>query len=174
MKQSLQYAIYKGMTGKHGAVQFGYQKAHYYQSKQKDFDGNQALDENGRLVEGWKIREGAIFLEITSTKDKNVYDWDNKIVIALSITDMGKVLFTLRTGEECKITHDPGAKSDTAGQVRKYLNISSPGGTAKGVLIQATQTQGEDKKSHMVPLTGDEVLVLAQLLQTAISSSLGW
>jgi Whirly transcription factor len=170
----LQYASYKGMGGRNGALQFNFQPPHYYLGKQKDFTGSEALNDEGRLNEGWKVREGAIFLEITSAKDKNVYDWDSKIVIALSVNDMGKVLFTLVTGNECKIMHDPGAKSENSGQVKKYLTVTSPKGTAEGVIFNATQVVGEDKKSHMVPLTGDEVLVLRQLIQTAISNSLGW
>lgn len=172
--QPLQYAIYKGMGGKNGALQFNFQAPHYYNGKQKDFDGSKALDENNRLTEGWKIREGAVFMEIASTKDKNVYDWENKVVMALSINDMGKVLLGLVAGSEVKLMHDPNAKSDGAGQVKKHLSVTSPQGTAAGVIFQAAEIKGETKKSHMVPLSGDEVLVLRQLLQTAIGRSLGW
>jgi len=170
----LQYAVYKGTGGKWGAVQFNFQPPHFYQEKQKDFTGINALDEAGKMKEGWKIREGAVFLEITSTKDKNVYDWENKITIALSVNDLGKVLFALKTGEETKIMHDPGAKSDRAGQVQKFLNVSSPNGTAQGCMVRASMTSNGQTKSHQVPLTGDELLVLGCLVQSAISRALGW
>jgi hypothetical protein len=127
-----------------------------------------------REREGWEAREGAIFMEITSAKDKNVYDWENKIVMALSTNDMGKLLLTLATGNECNIMHDPGAKSDNAGAVKKYLNVTSPKGTAEGVLLCCSQSAGGQTKKHMVPLAGDEVMVLRQLLQSAVSKSLGW
>lgn len=169
----LQYAVYKGTGGKHGAVQFNLQKPHYYQDKIRDYTGSQAL-ENGRIKDGWKVRDGAVFLEITSTKDKNIYDWDNKIILALTVNDMGKVLLALTTGDECKIMHDPGAKSASQGTVKKYLNIVSPGGTKAGCFITVSQTSGGETRRHKVPLTGDELMVLRSLLQQAISSALGW
>jgi hypothetical protein len=170
----LQWQVYKGTGGKHGAVQFNLQRPHFYQGKTRDFTGAKALDESGRLREGWRIREGAVFLEITSTKDKNVYDWDNKIIIALSVTDMSKILFTCMTGDECKIMHDPGAKSASQGVVKKYLTVTSPKGTKVGAMISATQDSSGKKRSHSVPLTGEELIVLRTLLQKAISEALAW
>lgn len=179
----MQYAIYKGTGGKFGAVQFNLQRPHFYQGKTKDFTGHQALDEQGKRKEGWKDREGCIFLEITSAKagQKNVYDWDNKIILALSITDIGKILYFLVTGKDpgkggdrLSIMHDPGAKSQSAGAVKKFLSMFSPNGTSAGCLITAKQVTGSEERKHTVPLTGDEVIVLRSLLQAAIPSTLNW
>lgn len=172
--QPLQYAIYKGTGGKFGAVQFNQQIPHYYRDKTKDFSGALALEDTGKLKDGWNRREGAVFMEIAPTKDKNIYDWENKVIIALSVTDMGKILHALVTGEKCTIMHDPGAKSETQGAVKKFLNIESPNGTIAGVMLSVTQTTGGDKRGATVPLTGDEVLVLKQLLQSAVSRALAW
>jgi len=176
---SLQYAVYKGTGGKFGAIQFNLQVPHYYKGKEKSFNGKDSsgdsiFAEGWKLKDGWKIREGAVFLEITSAKDKNVYDWENKIILALSVTDMGKVVMGLLTGEECKIMHDPGAKSESQGAVKKYLTITSPKGPAVGVVFSATQTSGGDKRTHTVPMTGDEVIVLKNLLERAIARALNW
>lgn len=169
----LQHAVYKGTGGKFGAVQFNLQGPHWYKGKVKDFTGKQAFAD-GKLQEGWRQREGCVFLEITSAKDKNVYDWGSKIILALSVNDLGKCLMTLVYGEECKIMHDPGAKSDTAGEVKKYLSFSSPKGVKAGCLIKAAiQTKGETV-SHTVPLSGEEVIVLRALFQSAISKALNW
>lgn len=173
----MQYAIYKGTGGKHGAVQFNFQRPHYYNGKQKDFTGDTAFvvsEGKRQLAQGWQPREGAIFLEITSTKDKNVYDWENKVVIALSIDDMGKVLETLLTGSECKLIHDPGAKSESAGVIKKFLTVTSPKGVKEGCIISCTQQSGGDTRTHTVPITAAEVLVLRSLLSAAISKSLNW
>lgn len=173
----MQYAIYKGTGGKHGAVQFNFQRPHYYNGKQKDFTGETAfsvMDGKRQLREGWQPREGAIFLEITSTKDKNVYDWENKVVIALSIDDMGKVLETLLTGNECKLIHDPGAKSESAGVVKKFLTITSPKGVKEGCIISCTQQSGGDSRNHSVPIAASELIILRSLLTSAISKSLNW
>jgi hypothetical protein len=179
MLNPLQYSIYKGMGGNNGAVQFNFQPPHFYKvgTKIKDFNGSECFEEvdgRKRLREGWKEREGCIFLEITCTKDKNVYDWEQKIIMALSVNDMGKVLMTLLTGDDCKIMHDPGAKTQSAGAVKKFLNISSPNGTKAGCFVTATQTSGDQKRTHKVPLDGAELLVLRQLLNTAVSKALNW
>jgi hypothetical protein len=171
---TLQYAVYKGTGGKFGAIQFNFQPPHYYREKQKDFTGVNALDDNGRMKEGWKTRDGCVFMEITSTKEANVYDWENKVTIALSVNDLGKILLGLRTGEDVKLMHDPGAKSESAGAVRKHLNISSPKGTTAGCIVSVSMIAGDQEKKHMVPLTGDELLVLATLVQAAIPRALGW
>lgn len=174
---TLQYAIYKGMSGKHGALQFNFQKPHYYREKQKDFTGEDAFEtvNNKRVLkQGWKEREGCIFLEAASTKGSNIYDWDNKVIIALSIDDMGKILETLVTAAECKILHDPGAKSDTAGMVKKYLTVSSPKGIKEGCIFNLTMISGGENKTHTVPVSGAEVLILRSLLQSAIARSLNW
>lgn len=168
-----QYSVYKGLTGKHGALQFDLQLPHYYKDKQKDFTGEQALD-GFKIKEGWNKREGAVFLQAASAVGKNEYDWNNKIVFALSIQDMSKILLGLATGEEVKLMHDPGAKSETAGAVKKFLNISSPDGTVKGCIVILSQTTGGETRRHTVPMDGSELIALRQLLQTAIPRALGW
>lgn len=175
-----QYAIYKGVTGKFGAVQFNFQAPHKYctSCKTKDFTG--ALKEccSGSRV---SVREGAVFVDITSAKDKNVYDWDNKITVALSVNDLGKVVYFLKTGRdpregkaELKLMHDPGAASAAKGKVQKHILFASPNGIASGFMLNVTQVSGQDKRSHNVPVSGDETMVLATLLQTAISKALAW
>lgn len=170
MLNPLQYAVYKGTGGKYGAVQFNLQRPHYYHGKQKDFYGTQALSE-GKLQEGWKIREGCVFMEITSTKDKNVYDWDNKIILALSVSDMGKLLAGLNKLGETKIMHDPGAKTEAQGAVKKFLTVNL---SEQGALFSCTQSSAGETKAHSVPLSPDEVVVLRSLLQQGIARSLNW
>ena len=167
------YKLFKGMTAKWGALNLSMSDSHFYKGKEKDFNGSQAF-ENGKLKDGWDEREGCVFLEMTSATGPNVYDWANKVTMALSVTDMGKLLYTLATGEECNIMHDPGAKGDTAGQIKKYLKVSSPQGLKSGVMFMVNQTQGEQKKSHTVPVSPDEVMVLRTLISAAISRSLNW
>jgi hypothetical protein len=168
------------MGGNHGAVQFNLQDPHYHNpsTKQRDFSGKEALEEGEdgrrRLKEGWKEREGCVFMEATSAKDKNVYDWDKKVIMALSVTDMGKLMLTLATGDECKIMHDPGAKSESAGAIKKWLMVSSPKGTKNGVMISISQKAAGDERRHTIPLSGDEVMVLKTLLQAAVSRALNW
>lgn len=189
----LRWSAYKGTGGKFGALQLNLQKPHYYcpvnpKGCRKDFDsampkkcsGTKDNPHEPALMES---REGCLFLEITSATGPNKYDWDDKIVMNLSIHDMAQVLFVLESdspdgqpGKEVKLMHDPGAKSETQGKVQKYLTISSPKGIRTGCLVQASmKTAGnEDLKKHMVPLSGYEVKELAVFIRAALVSSLGW
>jgi hypothetical protein len=171
----MQFSVYKGTGGKWGAAQFNLQDPHCYSGKEKDFTGQRAF-QDGKLQEGWKVRPGCVFFEITSTVEgqKNVYDWANKIILALSVSDIGKMLLSLTTGKECKIMHDPHAKSDKAGDVKKFLTLISPKGTVEGAILSASQTSEGETRKHTVPLTGDEVINLRCLLQSAVSRALGW
>jgi hypothetical protein len=119
-------------------------------------------------------REGCIFVEITSASAPDVYDWNNKIIMALSVTDLSKLLLTLRTGNECKLFHDPGAGSEKMGAIKKTFNVSSPKGIENGCMVRATMSDGTDTKTHTVPLSADEVMALAVLVQAAIPRCLNW
>lgn len=181
MKRTLQFSVYKGMGGRNGAMQLNFQPPHYYQeeggrTKAKDFTGNQAVDPStGRVREGWKTRDGAVFLEITSAIGKNVYDWENKVTIALSPADMGKILLGLTTGKDTRLMHDPGAKTARAGAVTKSLSISSPKGILEGgAFFRVQQKTGDSSVEHSVPLSPDECLVVRALLSKAVTRALNW
>lgn len=175
MKKPLQYAVYKGMGGRFGAAQLNFQKPHYYRDREKDFEGRVALDSTGRLQEGWKLREGAVFLEATSPSGKNSYDWDQKVNIALSITDMSKLVLGLTTGRKVEILHDPGMRTQAQGAVIKRLGLESPKGIQEGgAILTASQTIGQDTVRHTVPLSPDECLAMRTLLMAAIPRALAW
>lgn len=179
----LQIAFYKGMGGKNGALQFSLQKPHYF-CTQKGCRAkvyNQPLPPEKCPIPGCpggklKSREGAVFMDITSTKGPNDYDWDNKIVMALTAEDLSTILLVLENQEkEVKIVHDPGAKTASQGKVQKFLNISSPKGINIGCIFSATmKSAGKDDTKHMVPLSGSEVKRLAVAIRAAISLSYAW
>ncbi len=173
----LQFSVYKGFSGKFGAVQLNYQPPHFYRDREKDFTGELALDQNGKLLDqaGWKQREGAIFVEAAPASGANKYDWDKKVTFALSVTDMGKIVHFLVTGKEVSLMHDPGMKTDSQGAIKKFLNLTSPKGLLDGgAVLQLSQTRGEEKLSHIVPLSPDECIVVKELLQRAIPAALKW
>lgn len=177
----LQYSVYKGMGGKWGAVQLSFQPPHFYKDKEKDFRGTTALDSEGKLKreEGWKEREGAVFVNITSAKGKNVYDWDAKIVIALSVTDMAEILHFLETGRDSKgenslsLLHDPGAKTQSQGAVKKFLRLNSQD-LSKGAMLTVVKQSGGEKTEHTVPLTCVELLAINVLLRQAMTKAMAW
>lgn len=180
----LQLAFYKGVGGKHGAMQFNPQKPHFFvkgkphlKNYQGKFIPKDWLEQNpGLTTDELSTRDGAIFLDIASAVDKNKYDWQNKITMALSVTDLGKILLVLENfAPEAKIMHDPGAKSASAGKIQKYFNISSPKGIKVGCIVQVSEKHADGElKKHMVPLSADEVCVLRAAIRAFIPVALGW
>jgi len=179
MTRPMQYAVYKGLSGKWGALQLNIQPPHHYCSKCKVrvYDGTPSTCncQDMQMI----AREGAVFLEISSTKDKNVYDWENKTVMALSIDDLGKILTafqTLQAGQKLELMHDPGAGKDHAGKIRKTLVIDTPKGMENGCMLSVYENNidKEASKKHTVPLQTSEVTVLATLFRTAIPRLLNW
>lgn len=180
----LQFASYKGMSGSHGALQINLQKPHFYIEKNpklKNYEGKfipkEWLVANPNLTKDDLLsREGALFIEMCSATGKNVYDWEHKIIMAMSITDMGKLLMILEGSvPEMKIMHDPGAQTETAGKIQKWLNISSPKGIKEGVLFNMSKKEADGTVTkHMVPLDGGEVKVLSCAIRQVIPVALAW
>ena len=158
-RNTVDFKVYKGMGGKgYGAAQFSLSPARQ---------------------EGEATEAGAVFMDITSPSAPNVYDWNQKIKMALGITDLGQILHFLRygtnqKGEDLSIFHDPGAKSETAGQTGKSFVMSSPGGIKEGFMLTVSQKTGDKTVTHRVPFNGAEAATLSQLVQAAISRVLGW
>lgn len=178
MLQPIQFAVYKGMGGKFGAAQFNLQKPHRVCSgcRKRDFTGQLMECCNEKTT----VRDGAVFLEVTSTTSgkKNEYDWTKKITVALSITDISKLLYGIRTateGSEVKLMHDPGAASESKGKVQKHVSLNSPQGPSKGFMLNVAQFSGQaDKIVHTVPLSPEEALVVSTLFAAAIPQLLAW
>lgn len=183
----LQLAFYKGLSAKFGCLQFKINPPHWYVSKPglarlKNYDGPFIKDiwlkEHPDLnADDLVTREGCLFLEAAPTVNKNEYDWDHrKVMVALSVTDLGKILTVLEgLQKEIKIMHDPNMKGDGQGKIQKYLTVSSPDGLGRGVLFNLSQREaGKEPNQFMVPLSGDEALVLKACIQRVIPATLGW
>jgi len=149
-----QFAIYKGVKGKYGAIQFDIKP---YNSIE-----NQA---------------GVVFVNACSTTGPNQYNWDNKFTFALSVGDISKILhFFMTSGEEGKLSlvHDPNMKSQNAGKTLKTMNFFTKQGVLDGMMVTATTKAKGNTISHQIPFSGDEVVALKVLLERAISILIGW
>jgi len=146
----LTYKIYKGMGGKQGCFQFSLLPA--YSGKRKD--------------------EGAVFIEAAPTIGKNQYDWDNKVIFALSVNDIGSMLAGFTLGK-MELYHDPDAKTNQQGSRPKKLSLES-GQQAGTFFLRLSEKSNENTKNIAISLQPQEVYILVTLLKSAIPKVMGW
>ena len=169
--EPLQFGVYRGVGGKFGAVQFNLQRPHWHNRKTDTRLPNYDAVKNRNDKEDWKPRTGVIFMEITSATAPNVYDWDNKITLALNTDDMAQLLNALTFVGEAKIYHDPDKGKPNEGSRGKTLNLKVIE-REKGCLISCSSKDGN--KKHSVPLTFEQATQLRVLLNRAISEAFAW
>jgi hypothetical protein len=159
----MQYKIYKGVTGKFGALRLNLKPA-------PEDDSNK--DE----------KPGCVFIEMAPAVGQNQYDWENgKIVMALSITDIPKVIAFLSAPQhemfakdgKLKIFHDKGAGTSSKGQEVKTLEISKDPDKLNFFVSMYANERGIDKKA-MCTVSPDEAIAIRTLLTAAIPKILAW
>jgi hypothetical protein len=150
LQRPLTYKIYKGMGGKQGCFQFSLSKA--YTGRRKD--------------------EGAVFIEAAPTTGPNQYDWDNKIIFALSATDIGAILTGFNQGK-FDIYHDPDAQTAQKNTRGKRLSLES-GQQVGTFFLRLTEKAGEENKKVNISLQPHEARIIMNLLTEALPQVLGW
>lgn len=161
-RRPMQYKIYKGVTGKFGALRLNLKPA-------PEEDDNR--DE----------KPGCVFIEMAPAIGQNQYDWENgKIVMALSITDIPKVIaYLTQPGHEMfkegrlKIFHDKGAGTANKGQEVKTLEVYKEEGRTNFFVSMYANERGVEKKASC-PISPDEAIAIRTLLTTAIPKILAW
>jgi len=146
--------IYKGVSGRNGALQLDLTPLH---KSRRDI--------------------GAVFLSAAACTGNNIYDWDNKINMALSLSDISTILNIFRAppnpGEESEsLFHDKFKGSDREGQVVTKLTIKrgETGGWRWGL---GRRENGEWRYVN-VPVSDGETIEIRTLLERAVIRILGW
>lgn len=162
-KEPIQYSLYKGVTGKFGAMRLNLKKA--YQDVRRD------------------KHDGCIFLEMAPATGPNIYDWEkSKIIIALTITDIPKILLYLRApshpmfnknDNKLKIYHDRGAGTNDKGKNITTLEVNKPK-DKDNFFFSGYQKNNDVSKSASVTVSADESIAIGTLLQAAIPLVVAW
>ena len=156
----IQYDIYKGVSAKNawGALQFSLKLP--------------VLSDNLK-----EQKSGVVFVNACSSNGPNKYDWSNKFVFALGLTDLGKIIRFFVAGkakESLKLYHDPDKGKQNEGTRGKTMSFYTQDGCLNGCMITCSTGSGEEQTQHKIPVSGDEVIVLKNLFETAIPAILGW
>lgn len=162
-RMPLQYTVYKGVTGKFGAIRLSLKKAYADERRDKDV--------------------GCVFVESAAAVGANDYDWENgKIIMALNVTDISKIILYLRQPTnptfkkdegKLKLLHDKGAGTPNKGIDITTLEINKPEDKDGFWFQMMKKSQGNTVKSSL-PISQDEALAIATLLQAAIPLILAW
>jgi len=146
------YKIYKGINGKHGALQLDLIP-----------------------VEKSKRDLGVVLITFAAPKPDKTYDWNNKVVMGLNLSDIANIFEFLsfaEFGDSTSIYHDPNAGTTKEGQEKKKLALSR--GREHGWFMKATYRQGDLHKEVNLPVKDGEMMIIRTLLQYAIPHILGW
>lgn len=162
-KAPIQYALFKGVTGKLGAMRLNLKKA--YSDDKRDRD------------------DGCIFLEMAPATGNNIYDWENgKIIMALNMVDIPKILMYLRSpghklfqknDGQLKIYHDKGAGTASKGEEVTTLTINKPD-DKDNFFFSAYQKKHGTTKSASVTVSHDEAIAIGTLFQASIPLLVAW
>lgn len=128
--------------------------------------------------------EGVIFLEMAPAVGKNQYDWQNqKIVIALSIQDISKIILYLRapahpmfakTDGKLSIFHDKGAGTASRGQETKTLTFAKYADRENFFVSMSQKEISGARTEASIPLSPDEAIAMVALFEAAIPAILAW
>lgn len=168
-KRPLQYAIYKGINGKNGVLQFDL----------KPFDPDM-IKEGMSAKEKDKAKKGAVFIDAAKAIGKSQYDYENDIKFSMSESDLAQFLMGTNSGadedtELVNIYH----KIERNGQdVSKSLRVKQGRTDEKSGLptfmVTLTEKGGGADKLVTVPVSAVEMLTLRKLFEAALPRILGW
>lgn len=125
--------------------------------------------------------KGAIFLEATRQQgerlpigDKNQFDWSNKIVFKMGVTDVGQLLLVLngrKTTVEC--LHSGQDKAHTS-----VLKLNKQSGDYDNYCLKLTRTDktegSKTTKSVQIYIDHHEMAILAQFMRESLNRMLGF
>ena len=133
-------------------------------------------DNNGAAVQfDLAVDKQAVFIEAAPQAGGQAFDWNNKIVMKLDVTDVGKLLSVLNgAATQAKLYHDPAKREGYAGQARNNTIDFSRGGQYGYAVRVSQQTTDKNVRSVLIMLSDDEAQVLRVLLEKAVERFYNW
>jgi Whirly transcription factor len=142
-ERAVEYAIYKpNARGSGGVVRFGLNRA-----------------------------KACLFVDATNQSGEKQFDWENKITMKWTLSDLGTVLATLQGRmPQAKLFH----QSERANSAFELTRQEDPDRAPYLLLISRQNAADKSLRKVMLPLSHGEAAVLETALQTAIARLLNW
>lgn len=121
------------------------------------------------------VEKGAVFLEITKQMGEKRFDWDNKITMKLSVSDMGDFLAVLKGKKDSiRLFHEPSkGEYKVAKEVMNTIAELSKGRYGYALRV-SQQAKSRELKAVQISISDDEGEVLRVLLERAVERIYGW
>jgi len=118
----------------------------------------------------YNAEKESVFLEFAKQKDEKSYDWQNKLTIKLSITEIAKVnIFYLNKLPELNLFHDP-AKGEYKSTFKNAVLKITKGTNSYTFRLNQQETDGK-LNSISVNLSEDELYTMHLLFAKIIQNS---
>jgi hypothetical protein len=138
-----------------------------------------------KAYSGTKKDDGCVFLDMAEAIGPNQYDWENKILISLSLPDISKLILYLTDpfskvfkDGKLSIYHDRnmGTKEKEGEDVKVFeASFSEDRGSFGFQLAHVTKVGTEkNKRSIFIPVSEDEALTIRLLLNSAVPLVMAW
>jgi len=121
------------------------------------------------------VEKEAIFLEVANQMGEKRFDWNNKITMKLSISDIGNFLAVLRGKKDSiRLFHEPAkGEYELAKEVMNTIAELSKG--AHGYALRVSQqARSRELRAIQINISDDEGEVLRVLLERAIERIHKW
>ncbi len=118
----------------------------------------------------------SIFIDISKQVGEQKFDWEHKITMKLSITDIGKMLSVLTgSAKSAKLYHDPSKGQYESSKDTRNTVLEFTKGISFGYSLKASE-QGTNGsvQSITTPMSEDEAEVVRVLLEASIRKIYGW
>ncbi|KAM7259109.1 hypothetical protein ACFE04_014850 [Oxalis oulophora] len=119
-------------------------------------------------------RKGVMMLTFTPAIGERKYDWEKRMMFALSTTEVGS-LINIGPTTSTEFFHDPSMLSSSAGQVRKSLKIKAlQDGNGYFVSLGVVNNLLKTQAQISVPVTTAEFTVMKTACSYALPHLMGW
>lgn len=120
------------------------------------------------------IKKGAVFLECANQRSEDRFDWENKVTIKLSSSDIGQILEVLEGHTQTiKLFHQPSKGEYKTAQNVKNVALTFTSNT-RGYNLTVSQQTTNGIKRVSINISKAEGIVLRILLSSAIKKIYGW
>lgn len=131
---------------------------------------------NGRGTGGvvrWQINrdKGAVFVEAANQSGERQFDWDRKIIMKWSLSDLGQALAVLQGRQpQAKVFH----QAEKANSAFDFNRRDDPDKAPYLFTISRQDAADKSVRKVTIPISHGEAAVLETALRAAVTRLLGW